>query len=325
MTQTVTLSSIFDKTKGELESSLYGLTLPKDSTRVQEIITNYLNNVCDENSDYRQNLTQSEDYILQAALSMLNAQRDLVSAFNCTPDIETRPADIEPTINEATTVLHGSAGVGVSALRSANGYSMIGAGGGALVGKLILGGWGAVFGAIAGTAVALYLSQQSQSTAPQSKRIPSKNTVTPVKVCDSPVNTELLLNVIRQICESLDNLIATFRAQIQRVVNKYETQEKPTIEREYRVLLEGIQSLIGYKRGHNPEDEKYLSKLQTRVEDLAELLDNYDLEAVDYTPDHSDWFEAVESKNATEIKMVNPAILKKGQIVLKGKIFIPTK
>lgn len=323
MTQPITLSSIFDKTKGELVSSLSNLMLPKDSVQVQQIITDYLNNVCDENSDYRQNLTQSEDYILQAALSMLNAQRDMVSALNHTPNSEEQHTNIEPSINETATVLQGPTGLGAASLSSTSGYTIIGAGGGALVGKLIFGGWGAVFGAIAGNAVALYLSQQSQSSVQEKKRIAPISTVAPVKVCDTPVNTELLLNVIQQICDSLDNLIATFRAQIQRVVHKYESQEKPTIERDFRVLLEGIQSLIGYKRGHSPEEEKYLIKLQTRVEDLAELLDNYNLEAVDYTADHPDWFEVVESKNATDIKMVTPAITKEGNLVLKGKIFSP--
>lgn len=146
-----------------------------------------------------------------------------------------------------------------------------------------------------------------------------------VNIVNTPVNVNLFLSVIEHICNSLDNLIETFRAQVKRVINKYESQEKPTIEKDFRTLLEGIQTLIGYKRGHSPEEEKYLSKLQTRVEDLAELLDNYDLVAMDYTPEHTEWFEAIESNNATEIKMVTPAIIKNGTIVVKGKIFIPKK
>ena len=317
----LTLSSIFEATKGELASSLSDLMLPKDSGKVQEIITLYLNKVCDEESDYRQNLTQSEDYILQAALSMLNAQRDLVAAFDCKPTLKIEKKETVAVAEEAKSAKS------YQTLNSTSAF--IGAGGGALVGKFILGGWGAVFGAIAGTAVALYISQQNKPTDPSlpaSRQLTMANTDSPkVVVSDTPVNTPALLNVIARICESLDNLIATFRSQIQRVVNKYESQEKPTIERDFRVLLEGIQSLIGYKRGHTSEEEKYTSKLQTRVEDLAELLDNYDLEAVDYTPEHSSWFEAIESKNATEIKRVSPAIVKDGSLVLKGKIFVPGK
>lgn len=315
-----TLCSVFDSTKTELASSLDGLMLPKDSVKIQKIITDYLNNVCDEESDFRQNLTQSEDYILQAALSMLNAQREFVAAFECAPEI-TNEATVEE--QEADKPRFISQPEKSKALQTVNSTkAFIGAGGGALVGKIFLGGWGAVFGAIAGTAVALYLSQQPQPNSFELTDRPALPAPKPAST-DTPVNTAALLNVISQICESLDNLIATFRAQIQRVVHKYESQEKPTIERNFRTLLEGIQSLIGYKRGHSPEEDKYISKLQTRVEDLAELLDNYDLAAIDYSTDNAEWFETVESKNATEIKMVAPAIVKGGTLVLKGKIFIP--
>lgn len=316
MTNRPTLSSIFEKNKEELIRSFSGLMLPKDSDKIQMVITNYLNKVCDENNDFRQNLTQSEDYILQAALSMLNAQRAMVAAFDYHPQIA-----ITQSINKHETPQK-STNNSVAYSKSLSSSTLICTGGGALIGKLLLGGWGAVFGAIAGTAIALYLSQKAEQ--PVSQGTQKTPTISPkAKIADTPVDVNALLAVIAQICDSLDNLIATFRAQIQRVVHKYESQEKPTIEREYRVLLEGIQSLIGYKRGHSPEEEKYLTKLQTRVEDLAELLDNYNLEAIDYTSEHSDWFETVESKNATEIRMVTPAITKDGTLILKGKIFIP--
>ena len=317
MSQQPTLRSIFEATKEELTNSLSRLKLPKDSERVQTVITDYLNHVCDADSEYRQNLTQSEDYILQAALSMLNAQRDLVAAFDCSP------INTEKTPETQSTTLSSSEKAKPFQTINSN-KAFIGTGTGAIIGKVIFGGWGAVFGAIAGTAVALYLSQQSQTHAIAREQLsrPALPEAKPESV-DAPVNTAALLNVIGQICESLDNLIATFRAQIQRVVTKYESQEKPTIERNFRTLLEGIQTLIGYKRGHSPEEDKYVSKLQTRVEDLAELLDNYSLAAVDYTTDNADWFETVESKNATEIKMVTPAITKNGTLVLKGKIFVP--
>lgn len=323
MTQPLTLSSIFEKTKGELESSLSGLTLPKDSAQVQGIIADYLNNVCDENSEYRQNLTQSEDYILQAALSMLNAQRDLVSALNCTPKIEIQHVDIEP-INEATAVLHGPVGIGVSALRSTSGYTMIGAGGGALVGKLIFGGWGAVFGAIAGTAVALYLSQQSQSTTPERKRIPSKNTTATAKVCDSPVNTDLLLKVISQICESLDNLISTFRAQIQRVVNKYESQPTPTLENNYHELLESLQSILGALEVEKA-NLNIPKGIRNKKEDILATLESYDISVIYFDGTDTKPFSIMSSPNVTQNTLVFPALAKNGKVILKGRILSPQK
>ena len=98
--------------------------------------------------------------------------------------------------------------------------------------------------------------------------------------------------------------------------------EKPVLEKEYRFLLENIQTLVGYKRTHS-EDEKYLSKLQLRIEDLTETLENYGLSVEDYTEEHQSWFEMVESLKAQAVQMVYPAIIKNGQIVLQGKVFIP--
>lgn len=322
MSNTITLCSIFNETKGELASALSGLMLPRDAQEVQNRIAKYLNEVCDENNEFRQNLTQSEDYILQAALSMLNAQRDMVSALSSTPKIEALVKTQEPA-DDTTTEDPVRKPFTKKSVPATN--SLLGTGGGALIGKLVFGGWGAVFGAIAGTALVMYLAQQKPAETlrtPRSLNNEPKATVE-AAIVEMPVNTDALLNVMAQLCESLDNLIATFRAQIQRVINKYESQERPTIEREYRTLLEGIQSLLGYKRGHNANEEKYIGKIQERIEDLAELLDNYDLAAVDYAEENSSWFDAVESDKATEIKLVAPAIVKNGNLVIKGKVFIP--
>lgn len=304
MSNPTSLNQTFEATKSQLADALSGLTLPSDAQRIEAEITAYLNEICHEQSDYRQNLTQSEDYILQGALEMLNAQRALVAVLQCPQ--KPAPMPEQPTPAEAANPA----------------YGIIGAGGGALAGKLILGGWGAVFGAIAGTAVALYLSQNRQVKS--HRRLPSagqKSTTVEI-----PLNTAALLEIIGQTCTSLDHLIATFRAQIQRVAAKYESSQKPSLESDFLSLLENVQTLIGYKRGHTPADEKYLGKLQLRIEDLAETLDNYGLEAIDYTPARAQWFETVESANATEIKPVKPALVKKdGTLVLPGKIFVPAK
>jgi molecular chaperone GrpE (heat shock protein) len=308
----ISLRAIFNTTKDDLASSLTGLMLPKDTSVVQQKITEYLNTVCDSESEYRQNLTQSEDYILQAAMSMLNAQRDLVSVLSAKPQIKIEQIESKKDSNQksAMDILNMSVDA-----KSA----FIGAGGGAALTAKFFNGWAAVFGAIAGTAIALYVSNQSASTA-KPKPMASKPSV---KIVDQPLNVNSLLSVIEQLCDSLDNLVVTFRAQIQRVVNKYESQEKPSIEKNFSSLLEGIQSLLGYKRGHSSEETKYLPKLQERVEELADLLDSYNLEVIDYNGSNTNLFEVVESPNTTEVKSILPAIVKSGNVVLKGKIFTP--
>ena len=132
----------------------------------------------------------------------------------------------------------------------------------------------------------------------------------------------MFLGIVGNICDSVDTLIQTFRAQINRVVDKYEKVEKPHLEKEYRFLIEGIQTLIGYKRTHIGDD-KYLSKLQMRIEDLAESLENYNLSVEDYSEDHIEWFEAVESTKVESPQMVYPSLVRDGHAVLLGKVFVP--
>lgn len=339
MANNITLSSMFDSQQQALETQLEGLALPRDAEKIQSVVTNYLNGIFDDQGEFRQNLTQSEDYILQAALSLLNAQQEISKAF-----AQAKPPKISvPATNpfekqkEEPMTEQNSASTFFSkpldpktALIGAGGGAIIGnvvlGGSKAIIGNVVLGGWGAVFGAIAGTAITIYLSGRQLSTTTQNKAPLGKQALVakPAEAIDTsiPIDTKKFVAIVSQICESVDNLISTFRAQINRVVSKYENMEKPSLEKEYRILLEGIQSLIGYERTHS-EDEKYVKKIQERIEDLGETLDNYNLTVVDYSEDNSVFFEKVKSPNTTQLKMVYPAITKAGNVVLKGKVFVP--
>ena len=273
------LTSIFKSNQSVLGTKLQGLKLPSDSSRIQGIINDYLNKMFNNEGDFRQGLTQSEDYILQAALSLLNAQQSITKEI--TPDIilqEPKPKTQSPIIQ--------------TGLKKEQ-YPVT------LTGTAIGGG-------IAGTAIVLYYASSGSQSI--SKMLPE--TLEKTKVVESQLNVDLFLSIIKSICESVDSLIDTFRAQINKVVYKYENQEKPTLEKEYRFLLESVQSLIGYKRAHN-EDEKFLRKIQERIEDIAEVLDNYN------------WFDLIENPNTTKLTQILPAIVKENNVVLKGRIFIP--
>lgn len=300
------LTAIFESNQAVLKEKLKELKLPADSSRIQRIINDYLNEMFDNEGEFRQGLTQSEDYILQAALSLLNAQRSITKEI--TPDIVLQ----EPIVKLQSPATQ--KGLKKEQYPITLAGTAIGGG----VGGALLGTWGAVFGAIAGTAVVLYYV--STEPKPTTKMIPA--TMEKPKIVQSQLNVDLFLSIIKSICESVDSLIDTFRAQINKVVHKYESKEKPTLEGEYRFLLEGLQSLIGYKRAHC-EDEKFMQKIQERIEDMAEVLDNYNLTVEDYTEEHKNWFDTIENPKTTELVQALPAIVKDSNVVLKGRIFIP--
>ena len=300
-----TLYSLFISTKDELTSQLEGLTLPSGAQKAQSCVVKYFDKIFDADGDFRQNLTQSEDYILQAALSMLTMQQSMMSELAPTYDQHSMLSaqTLKPTCcNQRKAFIGKLLPLGGSAI-------------GGTAGALLVGTWGAVFGAIAGIAVAMYFSTR---LLPE---IATTQEVRTSEVIESELNIDAFIEIIGKICQSVDSLIETFRAQINRVVNKYENQEKATLEKDFRFLLEGIQSLVGYKRAHSEEEPKYIRKLKERIEDVGELLENYNLAIVNYTEDNEYMFEVVDGQ---ETRMVLPAIVKDGTVVVRGKIFKKT-
>ena len=314
MSDKVTLTSFFEENKAVLAEKLQGCSLPQDAQKVQKIVSDFLDGMFDGEGDFRQQLTQSEDYILQAALSLLNAQQEMAkqtmqakAAQNETSHNETSPKE---SLREASA----KAALKKEQVPVTLGGTLVGGVAGAMIGS-----WGAVFGAIAGTALVLYYA--SAENKQSNSQLHRETSV--IKPKGTPLNVEAFVAVVSKICDSIDSLIDTFRSQIKRVVDKYESQPKPTIEKEYRFLLESIQTLLGYERVHDATEEKYVKKLQTRIEDLSETLENYNLTTENYDGNNAQKFEQVPSEEANEPRMVYPAITKDGEVVLKGKLFVP--
>ena len=301
-----TLKALFESRKDELSQKLANLSLPKDAALVQQTVTDYLNDLFASDGDFRQNLTQSEDYILQAAMSLLNAQQSMLGEF--------AKASVAKSIGSQED---SKAKAGHETLNTTDGlkkqeypYVIGGSAVGGAVGAILIGSWGAVFGAIAGTAIALYFvsSQQDKNrkgdtystSQPERKAIPLK------------IDVETFTGIVGNICDSVDSLILTFRAQINRVVEKYESQDG--------VLLDAIQSLLG--ASYQTTDEKKQKRLESRIEDLTESLENYNLEVVNYSEDTKIFFDETESDKVNETTMVLPAIVKQGSLIRRGKVFI---
>lgn len=312
------LHALFEQNKQKLQEALMGLTIPKDAQRVQNVISEHLSSLLLEDGDFRQHLTQSEDYILQAVLAILNAQQ---ARFACLPTINLEDSQQEPECGDNSKEKEIHVNKKISKLPLNVSTKSVAAGVGAWAGGALLGTWGAVCGAIAGTALTTYLVQDSKD---DKERISDSK---PIKISsdeEKPLDIDSIVIVCANLCKSVDDIIVTFRAQINNVVQKYEGQEKPSLEKEYSTLIDGIQSLVGYNRAHS-NDEKFSKKIQERIEDLAESLENYNLSFVDYDGTNIVLFDIVPSSNAVEDKQVLPAIVKENAVVRKGKLFKPEK
>ena len=307
-----TLKELFESHKEELAQKLANCCLPKDAEQVQQTVTSYLNELFDANGDFRQNLTQSEDYILQAAMSLLSAQQSMVSEFASISKkgLEKAIMPEQVHVSDASSI----------SLRKEAPMIIGGTTVGGAAGALLLGSWGAVFGAIAGTALVLYYTSPQDATKKVTAQSPTTDTVIKKEEKESKIDVDKYLGLVGSICDSVDSLILTFRAQINRVVDKYENQEKPVLEKEYGVLLDCIQSLLG--ASYQPMDDKWLKRVNSRIEELAESLENYNLEVVMYDESNSQYFEVIETENAASPTISLPAIIKKGSVIRKGKVFV---
>ncbi len=318
-----TLASMFEANKQALEKELTGLKLPKDVNKIQSVVANYFDSLFNQSGEYRQNLSVSEDYILQAALSLLNAQQEMRRKLT-EKEIEVKT---RATFAEENKSKKENSPIETFLSQKLDGTKiLIGAGGGAVLGKMAFSsGWGAVFGAIAGTAIVLYLATKSgkKDVGENMKAITAKPKIE-ITIVNSEIDVVTFLTIIQQTCESIDSLIATFRNQIQKVVNKYESQEKPTLERDYSLLLENIQSLLGVAYSQHPDDKR-LAKIDERIEQLVESLENYGLKIVSFRDDKKDLFEQLESTKVTNPTMIYPAIIKGDILIKKGKVFINNK
>lgn len=256
MNAKTTLVSLFNKDRETLENKLEGFVLPKDAEKIQQIVCKFLNSMFENDGEYRQQLTQAEDYILQAALGLLNAQHNIAK------EVTKQNKDI-PISSTAPKQI----------MKNPYPYTLAGTAIGGSIGTM-LGTWGAVFGAIAGTAIVLYCATSIPNTT-------SKNVANEKLIAQPTIRTEVFSNVIKQICEKIDNLIETFRTQIKRVENVYEQKEKPSLQKDYSMLLQSIQELVVTVQTENEDKEKKLNKLEKKINDLSEILENYGLAIVE--------------------------------------------
>lgn len=256
-----TLKQLFESQQELLAQRLDGLSLPKDANKVQEITAAYMTELFDRNGEFRQSLTQSEDYILQAALSLLNAQQSMIVEFSNANSLTKHNSQdqVLEQSEQGHSRYHPIITVGGSAV-------------GGTAGALIFGTWGAVFGAIAGTAIAMYSSTRLQAKALRGTA--TRNHPNVVQIKGTPIVPNAFLGIVGSICDSVDNLITTYQVQIRRLKNSYESQEKPSLLKDYSSLISQIENVC---RAAESTSDNAHAKLLKAINMMAEVLENYDL------------------------------------------------
>lgn len=246
-----TLKSVFAASKQELLDNLKGLSLPNDSSKIEKIVTDYLRSLFENEGDFRQSLTEAEDYVLQSVLRLLQSQQDIAKEIAKSVNESNRQETKTVRVNEEPNPLKPYAAIA-------------GAGVGAVAGGLIS-TWAAVAGAVAGTAIVVYIASRPSSYKMSNKNVSSQ-------IASTALDANVFLSIVEKICDKIDNVIETYRVQIKRVENIYEQRQTPSLTNNYPALLEQIENVYKYS-----SIEGVPSKLKNAIDMLVESLENYNL------------------------------------------------
>lgn len=247
------LKSIFAQRKNQLSDELKELTLPKDANKVQKAVADLFEELFERNDAFRQSLTEAEDYILQSTILLLQAQH------NITTEIAKSLSGVRSAQERGLA--------SVPAEKPFNPYYAIaGTGVGALAGGL-LGTWGAIAGAIAGTAIVIYCTSKPQAAA----HTPIVQGQTPTS---SGIDTDVFVRIVEQICECIDGVLNTYRVQVKRIKNIYEQREKPSLLDECSALLSQVANVYRAVEANKADTP---AKVVSATEMLVESLENYGL------------------------------------------------
>ena len=96
--------------------------------------------------------------------------------------------------------------------------------------------------------------------------------------------------------------------------------EKPTLEGDYQELLENIQALLGAAT-LDVESDARAKQVEKRIQLLGECLENYDIQVINYDGENASLFNLLPSPTVEKDKMVAPALVKNGNVIIKGKVF----
>ncbi|WP_293669057.1 hypothetical protein [uncultured Parabacteroides sp.] len=257
METTKTLASMFEANKLVLEKELASLSLPKDANKVQDIVSRYLNKMFDENSDFRQSLTLSEDYILNAAIELLNVQQNIAKEIT----IEMNEDFVNSPIGDESKI---------GLKKEKFPYALAGSALGTAVGG-VLGTWAALFGAVAGTAIVLYVFSTRQESIVQEK---SQNTV-------FVMEPHVFTDIVKNICEKIDYLIEVFRTQVQNIKHTYSHENKISLKKDYFFLIDAIQNLLIAAESKDGDVNFQLEDLLIHINLVSKALESYGLEFID--------------------------------------------
>ena len=115
-----------------------------------------------------------------------------------------------------------------------------------------------------------YNPQRKESSNPIKKLLYFLKSILDKTISDS-FDYESFLVLVGSICESLDDIMETYRVQTHRIHNFYESQKKPSFTEEYSTLVTNLENLFNIAN----EEDCDLEDILSHIDLVKRSLKNY--------------------------------------------------
>ncbi|MBO7489485.1 MAG: hypothetical protein J6T88_04320 [Bacteroidales bacterium] len=294
----ISLLSLFQKCETELRSQLSGLTLPKDTKKLNNILSDlFISHV--KIGEYKEELTDSELAILQSAIQLV--EKSLQMPFNM---FVVEGVDNNSTFHETTS--NGIQSRNIIPLNKSQ-LAVLGVtASGVLAGTLP--NVGTILLAIVATATGLWVSSKSRN-----KTTEIKETIIPQELV---VNVDAIINTAKNICQSVDNVMTVYQTNIHNLKTRIDSKPIQTLHNTYGYLLFRLADLY---RDKNNNASSY--EIENDIAMLFKTLKNYNYEFVGYSEETKQYFDVEELDDIDAPEESEVAILEKGICIVKGKYY----
>lgn len=293
------LLSLFEQSETELRNQLIGIELPRDNEKLNHILSNlFVEHI--KVDEYKQELTSSELAIFQSAIQLveesLHLQKEIFSFEKIQESVTSHAiAQIEEKklpINKSQVAVVGVTAMGILAGAVPN--------------------WGTIIFAIIATAIGVVVTKEYKDT----KTIVKEKVVCPKML----VNADVVINVTKQICQSVDKLMAVYQTNIENLKSRLDNKPEPTLYNSYGYLLNRLADL--YKDQTNNASK---NEIENDITKLFKTLKNYNYEFVNFSDETKQYYEVEEIDEISEPEIDAVAVLEKGECIIKGKYYLPKK
>lgn len=296
--ESITLTSVFLESKGELRSKLEPLSLPKDYTEIQSIVNNHITRLLSGDNAFKESLNASDAELLNSALRMalsfqqLNLSESIdFKALSMGKEYDIDKKEDNDIFENTLTLL--------PALICAfiNPWLTVAVGGGTVLVKKVL---------------------KTKNGDRKVVLVRERKVDMSHQISEREINA--IINGIENICSEVDSIIDKIRRDRLDLEHKMQDKlDECAIEKMYPQILSSIQYL--FMENKNSENKNQ------HIQNMLFNLQGYGYRIVEYSPADAGFFAKKINPNVTEETMYLPAIVKDVEgtpvLAVEGIVFTP--